>query len=206
MPLTAVFVQIVQGRAADADALREHHHRWIEELAPGADGWLGSTAGISDDGEYILLARFASAEAVRRSSQRGEQDDWWRGLEDLVEGEMTVHDCRNVAEIARGGSDDAGFVQVFQGRAPQIDEVLDRIAEREEATLPHRPSLIGGYLAVHSDGPGFSEVLYYPSEAEAEGSQAEEVREKELTRVAEIGGAVSELRRLDLRDPWLHSA
>lgn len=206
MTMIAVFVQIIQARAADAEALRAHHERWIEDLAPGADGWLGSTAGVSTEGEYIALVRFASAEAARRNSQREEQGVWWSQLEALTDSELTVQNCREVAELAGGGSDEAGLVEIFQGRAPDIHEVLERIAETEEETLPHRPRLIGGYIVAHGEGPGFTEVLYYPSEEAAEDSRAENVREQELSHIEEMTGAITDLRRIELLAPWLHSA
>lgn len=206
MAHASIFVQVLQGRAADPGAIRDLIDRWHDELAPGAVGWLGTTAGVSDDDEFVALIRFASAEAAARSSQREEQDAWWHELASHIDGDLEAHDCEDVAEIAGGGSDDAGFVQVFRGRATQLHEVLDRIAETAEEMLSHRPVLIGGYVAAHDEGDGFTEVLYYPSEEQAEGEEGQEVRETELTRVAEMAGAVTDLRRIDLRDPWLRSA
>jgi hypothetical protein len=40
-----VFVQVIQGQVADAGKVRAALDRWAQELAPGATGWLGSTAG-----------------------------------------------------------------------------------------------------------------------------------------------------------------
>ena len=39
-----VFVQVIQGQVADAAKVRAALDRWGQELAPGASGWLGSTA------------------------------------------------------------------------------------------------------------------------------------------------------------------
>jgi hypothetical protein len=36
-----------------------------EELRPGARGFLGSTAGVSADGTFVVLARFADEAAAR---------------------------------------------------------------------------------------------------------------------------------------------
>ena len=36
-----VFIQVIQGRCNDADALHRQMDRWREELEPGATGWLG---------------------------------------------------------------------------------------------------------------------------------------------------------------------
>jgi hypothetical protein len=53
-----MFVQVIQGRVADPARVKAALDRWAEELAPDAEGWLGSTAGVTDDGRFIALARF----------------------------------------------------------------------------------------------------------------------------------------------------
>jgi hypothetical protein len=65
-----VFVQVIQGQVADAEQLRAAMDRWAQELALGAIGWLGTTAGVTEDGRFIALARFTSEEAARRNSDR----------------------------------------------------------------------------------------------------------------------------------------
>jgi hypothetical protein len=45
----AVFVQVIQGQVDDAAKVRAAMDRWAAELAPGAIGWLGSTAGVAED-------------------------------------------------------------------------------------------------------------------------------------------------------------
>jgi len=68
-----VFVQVIQATINNADQARAALDRWVEELASGAIGWLGTTAGVSGDGGFIALARFESEEAARRNSDRPEQ-------------------------------------------------------------------------------------------------------------------------------------
>jgi hypothetical protein len=81
-----VFIQVIQGQATNPDALRAELDRWKVELQPGADGWLGSTSGVTDDGRFIAVVRFASEELARRNSDRPEQDAWWsQASKDLVE-------------------------------------------------------------------------------------------------------------------------
>jgi len=45
-------------------------YRWIQELAPVALGWLGSTGGVTDDGRFIAVARFGSREAPTATGSR----------------------------------------------------------------------------------------------------------------------------------------
>lgn len=72
-----MFVQVIQGQVSDAGQVRAALDRWVQELAPSASGWLGSTTGVTDDGRFVALARFESEEAARRNSDRPEQDKWW---------------------------------------------------------------------------------------------------------------------------------
>ena len=65
-----MFVQVIQGQVSDPEQARAALDRWARELAPGAGGWLGSTAGVTEDGRFIALARFESEEAARRSVAR----------------------------------------------------------------------------------------------------------------------------------------
>ena len=44
-----VFVQVIQGQVANAGQVQAAFDRWAQELAPGASGWLGSTAGVTED-------------------------------------------------------------------------------------------------------------------------------------------------------------
>ncbi|MFW5899005.1 MAG: hypothetical protein ACOCUN_00905, partial [Jiangellaceae bacterium] len=71
-----MFVQVIEGRTENADGLHAAMDKWAEDLAPGASGWLGSTAGVTSDGRFVALVRFESEEAARRNSDRPEQGRW----------------------------------------------------------------------------------------------------------------------------------
>jgi hypothetical protein len=86
-------------------------------LQPGADGWLGTTAGIAADGTFIAVVRFESGEGARVNSSRPEQGEWWKATEATFDAAVTFTDCPDVDIIGEGGSADAGFVQVIFGRA-----------------------------------------------------------------------------------------
>ena len=91
-----VFVQVIQGQVTDAGKVRAALDRWAQELAPGATGWLGSTAGVTEDGRFIALARFESEQAARRNSDRPEQDRWWAETSKLFTGEASFKDSVDV--------------------------------------------------------------------------------------------------------------
>ena len=69
---------------------------WVRELAPGADGWLGSTAGVTEDGTLVALARFESEEAAQRNSDRPEQGAWWERMAALFTSEPEFRDSTSV--------------------------------------------------------------------------------------------------------------
>ena len=64
-----MFIQVIQGRCTDADALHRQMDRWREELEPGAQGWLGGTYGITDDDEFVGVVRFDSASLGRGATR-----------------------------------------------------------------------------------------------------------------------------------------
>jgi hypothetical protein len=142
-----VFVQVIQGQVADAEQLRAAMDRWAQELAPGATGWLGSTAGVTEDGRFIALARFQSQEAARRNSNRPEQDRWWAETAELFAGEATFNDSSDVTVDLTGDPDAAGFVQVIQGRGSDPDrarELMGQDSPEWAAFRPRDPRQPGG--------------------------------------------------------------
>lgn len=200
-----MFIQVIQGRVSDASGLRAALDRWLAELAPGADGWLGFTSGVTDDGTAIALVRFDSEESARRNSDRPEQGRWWTETAELFNGEATFHDCSEVYQLLEGGSDDAGFVQIIQGRVTDAGRWRE-VNERSMASLPEfRPDVLGGVVALHGDG-GFTEAVYFTSEEEARhGERKEPPPELEALLDEERSLFESELSYLDLREPWLAS-
>ena len=102
-----MFVQVIQGRVSDPAAMRAQMDKWLAELAPGATGWLGSTGGVTDDGQAIALVRFESEEAAQANSDRPEQGAWWEGMAAAYDGEPTFHNSRAV-DVDTHGDPDAG--------------------------------------------------------------------------------------------------
>jgi len=73
-----MFTQIIRGTVSDPKAVDDNFNRWSKELAPGAKGWLGTTGGVTEDGQLFIMVRFESEEAARANSERPEQDHFWR--------------------------------------------------------------------------------------------------------------------------------
>jgi len=198
-----MFVQVIRGRVTDPTGLRAALDRWAEELGPGATGWLGSTAGVTDDGEFVATARFDSEEAARRNSDRSEQGQWWERTSKLFTGEVTFVDGTDVDVDVTGDPDLAGFVQVIQGRTSNPGRARELMAQDPEAWATYRPDVLGS-LTIPQEGDDYTVVLYFRSEAEAREGERKEPP-------AEIAGQMEEMRALevgdpvflDLKDPWL---
>ena len=199
-----MFVQVMEGHAQNVEGLRTEMERWMSELKPGADGFLGTTGGVAADRSFIGIVRFESEEAARANSDRPEQGEWWEAFSAHIDGEVTFTDCPEVDTFGAGGSDDAGFVQVITGRADR--DALRPVAEETEAILQRRrPDVIGGIIAWPGDG-SFVQVVYFTSEADARaGESAEPGTDEEREAWARMSKLLELDRFIDLSDPWLFS-
>jgi hypothetical protein len=199
-----MFVQVIEGRVNDAEAVRRQLDRWDSELKPGASGFLGSTGGITDDGRLIMFARFESEQAAQANADRPEQGEWFAEMAKCFDGEPTFTNSTDVDTFLAGGSDDAGFVQVMRSKG--IDR--GRVAEMDALFEPHaktwRPDLIGG-LRVWT-GPGeCTEVNYFTSEAEARANEQKPPPPEAAAGFAEFEEMTANTEFIDLHDPVIVS-
>jgi hypothetical protein len=200
-----VFVQVIQGQVADAGKARAALERWAQEVAPGAEGWLGSTAGVTEDGRFIALARFESEEAARRNSDRPEQDRWWAETSRLFSGEATFKDSSDVTLDLVGQPDDAGFVQFIQGRGSDPDRARELMAEDSPEWAGFRPDILGS-VAVGHEGGAYTMAIYFTSEAEAREGERKEPPPALQAQMEEMAAlSVGEPEFFDLKEPWLYS-
>jgi hypothetical protein len=200
-----VFIQVIQGRATNPGGLQEEMDRWQVELQPGAEGWLGSTSGSTDDGNFIAVVRFESEEAARRNSDRPEQGAWWsRASQHLAD--VALHDSSRVHAYKQGGSDDAGFVQVIQGHSEDMDRLAELAMSEEERLAQDAPHILGMTVVEHADRKGdFTQTVYFTSEEEARRWERENPPESN-PQFVEAYNLMSDLRYFDLRDPRMESA
>jgi hypothetical protein len=196
-----MFIQVIQGRVTNPDGVRGEMDRWRAELAPDAEGWLGSTGGVTDDGRFIAVVRFQSEELARRNSDRPEQGAWWNETSKHL-AEVVFHDSARVHTYKDGGSDQAGFVQVIQGHTEDMERLAELGRAQEQTLAEQAPHILGMTVAEHADRPGdFTQTVYFTSEEEARRFERERPAESE----PEILGLMSDLHYFDLRDPWLDS-
>jgi len=200
-----MFVQVFQGKVTDPQQVRAALDRWVKDLAPGASGWLGSTTGVTEDGTLVALARFASEEAARANSDRPEQGEWWAETSKLFTGEVTFHESTDVLVDTNGDPDEAGFVQIMQGRSTNPARVQELMKETVSTLAAFRPDILGRVAASYDDG-GYTMAIYFTSEEaarEGEGKPPPPELQQQLEELQSLDAHVPDF--YDLKQPWLDS-
>ena len=194
-----MFVQLIRGAVADPSAIHAALDRWDAELRSGVPGFLGSTAGVTTDGELILVARVESEDAARGNSDRPEHAVWWSQLEQAVEAPAVFAESSAVDMSMGGGSDDAGFVQVFWGRGDR-DAARSAMLRAEPILRRERPDILGGFT-LWLDGGRFIDVAYFRSEREARAGEARELSEEGRDIFEEFGRVLAAEGYADIPAP-----
>jgi hypothetical protein len=200
-----MFVQVIQGQVDDAAPMAEAMQTWLRDLAPNAIGWLGSTVGVTADGRLIALARFESAEAARRNSERPEQGQWWAETAKLFTKEATFSESSDVFVDVRGDVDTAGFVQVMQGRGTDPQRARELMQQNAEEWAAFRPDILGQVEVDQPDGL-WTMAIYFTSEQAAREGEAKPLPaalQAEMEEMNALSVVMPEF--YDLKDPWLTS-
>ena len=200
-----MFIQVIQGRAGDEAGIRRCMDRWRADLMPGASGYLGTTAGFTDDGTFIALARFSSEAAATANSERPEQSAWWAEMEKCFDGPVHFLNCSDVQQWLGGGSDDARFVQIMEGVSPDVHRMHELMEANAERIHEARPEIMGGLLADAGDGR-YVEAVYFTSEAEARRAETMEMPEDLRLTFEEETELMGDVAYFDLHEPVLVSA
>jgi hypothetical protein len=200
-----MFIRVIQGRATNPPGIRRDLGRWQRLLAADADGWLGSTAGITEDGWSITVVRFASEAQARRNSDRPEQREWWRDASQHL-ARVAVHDASKVHTYQNGSADKAGFVQVIQGYSHDIERMTGLRRDQEQLLAREAPQILGMTLAEHADWPGdFTQIMYFTSEQDARRYEQESPAEPDEPVLEQLRSLMTNSRSFDLRDPQMLS-
>jgi hypothetical protein len=193
-----MFIQVMQAKCSRADDVRAFMEKWSDDVSIG---FLGGTFGVTDDGDFLGVVRFESAEAASANSARPETDALSRQFAELLDSPIEFADYDDVTDFLGGGSDDAGFVQVIRGHVDDVAAAKSFVADPGDIQ-EMRPEIIGGTFAVSPDGD-YTQTIYFTDEASArEGEQKEppaEVRER-------LEDLMSGASYFDLRNPWFESA
>jgi hypothetical protein len=126
-------------------------------------------------------------------------------MEQCFEGEVMFHDCDDSMMFLDGGSDDAGFVQVIQGRLDDPNRFRHFMEQPMDMLHEQRPEIIGGTIAIDENG-WFTETISFRSEAEARMGEQQEMPEPQRSEFEAEMAQVREMRYLDLHRPWFSSA
>lgn len=200
-----MFVQVIQGRTQQPQALVDAFDRWKAGLSSGATGWLGSTGGVTEDGRFIVVARFESEKAAMANSARPEQDAWWAETAKLLDGEAVFHNSTDVEVDVNGDPDQAGFVQVMQGRGSDPERAKQLMAQDADKWAELRPDVIGSVAIGHDEG-AYTMVMYFTSEAEAREGERKELPPELQAQMEEMNKLnIGEPEFFDLKQPSLNS-
>lgn len=193
-----MFVNVMRARSVHAATIHSAWQQWAASAHPGADGFLGSTAGVATDGQLVLVARFTDAEAAGQHTGR---DGVAPGLGMIARAAspLSVFESDQVDVSMGGGSDDAGFVQLLFGRGDR-ERARDLLAQGEDILRRERPDIIGGFT-VWRDGT-FVDVAYFRSEDEARAGESRELSAQARAWFEDLAVVMSIEEFVDLPDPW----
>jgi hypothetical protein len=196
-----MFAQVIQGKTSNPQGLEAALNRWLQDLAPGATGWLGSTSGVTEDGRAIAVVRFESEADASRNSKRPEQDKWWSETAKVYDGEATFADSTDVTVDLQGDPDQAGFVQIMQGRSNDPERAKHLMDQDADKWAAFRPDVLGSVSVGHDDG-SYTMVLYFTSEAEAREGERKEPPPELQAQMEEMSKlSVGEPEYFDLKQP-----
>ena len=194
-----MFIQVIQSKTSRPDEVRALTEEW-GELPNEGSGFLGGTYGITDDGDFFGVIRFESQEKAAANSARPETDAMAKRMAELMDGPPTFYDCNDVTEWLDGGSDDAGFVQIIQGRTDDPDRLKEVMGgESDDDMRRQRPDIIGGTFALTDDGTFINTVAFTDEASAREG-------EKDSSPPEEMQSLMGDVTFFDLRHPWFASA
>lgn len=200
-----MFAQTIRAKTSDPTAVRAAVQRWMQDLGPSAKGWLGSTGGVTDDGDLFVLVRFDSEGSARFNSARPEQDKWWSEFSKLLDGEATFKDSNNLLVETIGDPDSAEFVQVILGQSTDLNRSREVMTENLRGRQSARPDILGSVSVGHEDGK-FTSVLYFINEVEARKGESQDFPPEAKAALEEmLSLAVGPPEYLDIRDPWINS-
>jgi hypothetical protein len=192
-----VFIQIIQGRCTQRNALRKMSDDWQRDMGPHVDGYLGATYGFTDDDMFVGVVRFDSKEAATANSVRPEQTAWAERMTELFDGPVEFHDCNDVTLMMDGGSNNAGFVQIMRGTVDDPEKLKSMLGQTD---MLHeiRPEILGATLAIEDDGTFTQTIAFSDEDSARRGEQKEmpaEIRET-------LESAMRDVSYMDLHHPW----
>lgn len=196
-----MFVRVMRAPAGDPVEIQKLWGAWQEKLAPLAGGWVSSVAGITDSAEFVSIVRYEYEATARIQDRKREQIAWWNELRDALDGEPRIWEARD-SDVLLAGGDDAGFVQVIQGTAPDTERMRSVNLGMEALLLRHRPDIIGSEIVWHPDGM-FTKIAYFSTLDAARMWESREFPGGVKALFEELMGLIEGIEFLNIEDPWI---
>lgn len=194
-----MFIQMVTGRCSAHEDMHRVVDAWCDGMS-ATDGWLGGTYGFTDEGNFIGVVRFTSAEAYEACCREEFAADCWAAALDCFEETPEVHGSEDTSVMISEAGDGAEFVQVIRGRAIDPDRLRRMVTDAEMTSMLReaRPDIMGATLFIEEDG-SFTETVCFTSEAAARlGEQLEMPAEV----AADFEASMADASYADLHTPW----
>jgi hypothetical protein len=199
-----MFVWVLQGKVADPGEVGRQLALWASQFGD-TPGYLGATAGVTDDRRFLLLVRWESEAAGNELLMRPEQQAWYEAFQTSFDGAVEFAETADVSTYLAGGSDAAGFVQAMKvsGVERQRIEAADR--EFEAIASQYRPDLIGG-VPVWTAPDGYVEANYFTSEQDARAGEKKDPPPDLAEGYEDFAAMMKDAEYFDFTEPFLHSA
>jgi hypothetical protein len=197
-----MLVQVIEGKAGDAEGLKRQMQRWNDELQSGAKGFIGSTFGITSDGTCIGFACFDSLASAEANSKRAQQSAWWKETEKFYDGDVTFRDTTDVEQVFGDIQPSAGFVQVMKGRVTDRKKLKQLETTMMDTMSDMRADVIGSMRA-YFDGGDYAEFVYFTSEADARAAESQSMPENVTDAMNEWQSIAQVTAWYDLKEPWI---
>jgi hypothetical protein len=129
--------------------------------------------------------------------------DRWAETAKLFTGAASFKDSNDVTVDLTGDPDDAGFVQVIQGRGSDPGRARELMGQDSSAWAAFWPDILGS-LAVSHEGGAYTMAVYFTSEAAAREGERKEPPPELQAQMQEMAAlSVGEPEFFDLKQPWL---
>jgi hypothetical protein len=198
-----VLAETIRGRVSDPEAMGAAFDSWVQEIAPGAKGWLGSTGGVTDDNELFILTLFESEEEAKAHESRPEQGQFWAEVSNIFRSEPAIQTSTKVYFDTNGDLNSTEFVKVGLGTLSDVDSMLALI-EGNSSWRTSRPDILGIVGADFGAGQFTYAAFFTSHDTAREVDEGENMPQEVRARMDKMTSLViGELEYLDLMDPWL---
>lgn len=164
-------------------------------------GHFARGAALRNGGDEVFIQIIQGichdADALRRQIET-----WREEIAPTAEGWLGGTD--QATTFLDGGADDAGFVQVIQGRMTDPGRYTAFANRPMDRLRDARPEVIGGTMALDADGY-FTQTVAFTSESAARRGESQEMPEDVRKAYEEEMSLMKDVAHLDLRHPWFSS-